>query len=52
MEILRWYGIFLISLGFILSFILIIGSNEPKERLKNFLGIVFQTPILIYLILS
>lgn len=52
MEILRWYGIILTSLCFILNLILIIGSNEPKERLKNFLSIVFQAPILIYLILS
>lgn len=52
MEIIRWYGIILTSLSFILDLILIIGSNVQKERVKSFLGIVFQTPILIYLILS
>lgn len=51
-EILKWYSIILVSFGEICAFIKMIIEEEKKDRIGTCIALIFNTPVLIYLILN
>lgn len=51
-EVLKWYSIILMCFSLIHSFKIIILSDNKIERIGTCIGILFNIPILLYLVIK
>lgn len=52
MVFLKWYSTIILTVCFLIVTINSLMKNDVKERIINFISLIFYIPIIIYLILS